>query len=232
MANSAWGELSWSAGTFGGLNDVTVQVTAPGTLTTWGSNSWGQFGWGENLGLSTLEGNTTVDIITVANVTGQLLNTSLNSVTATGTANLTLTGQQLTTTLNSVTTLIATDVSLTGQSLTSALGIVDPGPDANLTGQQLTLSFNGNVDIDIAVAAVITGQSLTLALGNETVDLNTPVNITGQNLTSALNSVITKLDVTVNVTGFSLTGTTGQLYVGAWASVNTGQSIIWTEVAA
>ena len=232
MANSAWGELGWSAGTFGGLNDVTVQVTAPGTLTTWGSNSWGQFGWGENLGLSTLEGNTTVDIITVANVTGQLLNTSLNSVTATGTANLTLTGQQLTTTLNSVTTLIATDVSLTGQSLTSALGIVDPGPDANLTGQQLTLSFNGNVDIDIAVAAVITGQSLTLALGNETVDLNTPVNITGQNLTSALNSVITKLDVTVNVTGFSLTGTTGQLYVGAWASVNTGQSIIWTEVAA
>jgi hypothetical protein len=34
MANSAWGELGWSAGTFGGLNDVTVQVTAPGTLTT------------------------------------------------------------------------------------------------------------------------------------------------------------------------------------------------------
>jgi len=44
--------------------------------------------------------------------------------------------------------------------------------------------------------------------------------------------VIAKTDVTVNVTGFSLTGTTGQLYVGAWAPVNTGQSIVWTEVAA
>jgi hypothetical protein len=34
------------------------------------------------------------------------------------------------------------------------------------------------------------------------------------------------------VTGFTLTGTTAQLYVGAWAPVNTGQSINWTEVAA
>jgi len=29
-----------------------------------------------------------------------------------------------------------------------------------------------------------------------------------------------------------LTGTTGQLYVAAWAPVNTGQSVNWTEVAA
>jgi hypothetical protein len=232
MANSAWGELSWSAGTFGGLNDVTVQVTAPGTLTTWGSNSWSQFGWGENLGLSTLQGNATIDIISVANVTGQLLSTSLNSVTATGTANLTLTGQQLTTTLNSVTILIATDVSLTGQSLTSALGIVDPGPDANLTGQQLTLSFNGNVDIDIAVAALVIGQQLTTSLNSVTINLNTPVNLTTNLATLSLNSVIAKTDVTVNVTGFALTGATGQLYVTAWTPVDTGQSINWTPVAA
>jgi alpha-tubulin suppressor-like RCC1 family protein len=232
MANTSWGDLGWSAGNFGGLNDVTVQVTAPGTLTTWGSNSWGQFGWGENIGLSTLEGNTTIDIISVANVTGQLLNISLNSVTAIGTANLTLTGQQLSTTLNSVTTLIATDVSLTGQQLTSALGIVDPAPDAEVTGIQLTTTLNNAVEIDIAVAALVFGQQLTLSLGNETVDLNTPVNLTTNLSTLSLNSVIAKTDVTVNVTGFRLTGTTAQLYVSAWAPVNTGQSVNWTEVAA
>jgi hypothetical protein len=27
MANSAWGELGWSAGAFGGENDATVSVT-------------------------------------------------------------------------------------------------------------------------------------------------------------------------------------------------------------
>ena len=95
MANSAWGELSWSAGTFGGLNDVTVQVTAPGTPTTWGSNSWGQFGWGANVGLSTFEGSTSVDIITVANVTGEQLTTTLNSVTAIIAVNVSLTGENL-----------------------------------------------------------------------------------------------------------------------------------------
>ena len=222
MANSAWGELSWSSGVFGGANEVDVSltgqsltsalnsvsisigpnvsltgeqlstslnsvslsitgsvalttnlanltlnsvdafpitlvsVTAPGTPTTWGSSSWGSGSWGENIGLELSEGTATIDIISVANVTGQLLSTSLNSVTVTGTANLTLTGQQLTT---------------------------------------------------------------------------------------ALNSVVTKLDVSINVTGFSLTGATGQLYVTAWApvdpgqsinytGVNTGQSVNWTEVAA
>jgi hypothetical protein len=77
------------------LSEIIVPVTAPGTATTWGSNGWGQLGWGANVGLSTLQGNATVDIITVANVTGQLLSTSLNSVTVTGTASLTLTGQTL-----------------------------------------------------------------------------------------------------------------------------------------
>jgi len=44
--------------------------------------------------------------------------------------------------------------------------------------------------------------------------------------------VTVNLNTPVNVTGNSLTGITGQLYVGAWTPVNTGQSINWTEVAA
>jgi hypothetical protein len=138
-----WSSGTWGQGEFGtGSLDVTVQVTAPGTLTTWGSNSWGQFGWGANVGLSTLEGNTLVDIITVANVQGEQLTTTLNSVTVTGEANLSLTGEQLTTTLNSVTAIIAVNVSLTGENLTIVEGDVDPAPDANVTGEQLTTVLN------------------------------------------------------------------------------------------
>ena len=298
MANSAWGELSWSAGTFGGLSDVDVSVTgqsltsvlnsvslsidgvvnltgqqltsslnsvsfsidgsvalttnlanltlnsvsafetlivpvtAPGTPTTWGASSWGSGAWGESIGLSLSQGTATVDVITPVNVTGQLLSTSLNSVSFSIDGSVALTGQSLTLSLGDETVTGTASVSLTGQSLTSALGTVDPGPDAEVTGQQLTLSFNGTVDIDIAVAVNITGQLLSTSLNSVSIDLNTPVNVTGQNLTSALNSVVTKLDVSVNVTGFGLTGTTGQLYVGAWDPVNTGQSINWTEVAA
>ena len=300
MANSAWGELSWSAGTFGGLSDVDVSVTgqsltsvlnsvsfsidgvvnltgqqltsslnsvsfsidgsvalttnlanltlnsvsafetlivpvtAPGTPTTWGASSWGSGSWGENIGLSLFQGTATVDVITPADVTGQLLSTSLNSVTLTIDGSVALTGQTLSAQLSSVGITADGNVSIPvfENPLNLALGDVDPGPDANLTGQQLTLSFNGNVNIDIAVVASVTAQQLTTALNSVSIDLNTPINLAGQSLSISLNSVVTKLDVSVNVTGFGLTGTTGQLYVGAWDPVNTGQSINWTEVAA
>ena len=222
-----------SQGNAQGIPGVVVSVTAPGTATTWGSNGWGQLGWGENIGLTTLEGTATVDLITPVNVTGQLLSISLNSVTISATGNLSLTGQVLTAEVSSVGITADGSVSIPvfENPLVTALGNVDPGPDANITGQQLTLT-QGNVDIDIAVVVQVTGQLLSTSLNSVTIDLNTPVNITGQNLTTAVNSVIVVLNTPVNVTGNSLTGRTGQLYVGAWAPVNTGQSIVWTEVAA
>jgi alpha-tubulin suppressor-like RCC1 family protein len=228
-----WSSGTWGQGEFGtGEGNITVPVTAPGTSTTWGSNSWGQFGWGENVGLSTLQGNVSVDIITVVNVTGQQLTTSLNSVSFTIDGSVAITGQQLTLSLGEETITANGSASLTGQQLTSALGTVDPAPDAEVTGIQLTTTLNNAVEIDIAVAALVFGQQLTLSLGEETVDLNTPVNLTTNLATLSLNSVIAKTDVTVNVTGFRLTGTTAQIYVSAWAPVNTGQSVNWTEVAA
>jgi hypothetical protein len=210
-----------------------VSVTAPGTPTTWGSNGWGQLGWEENIGLSTFEGTTTVDLITPVNVTGQLLSTSLNSVSLTIDGSVALTGQVLTAEVSSVGISADGNVSIPvfENPLVMVLGIIDPGPDANITGQQLTLT-QGNVDIDIAVVTIVTGQLLSTSLNSVTIDLNTPVNVTGQNITTVLNSVTIGTNTPVNVTGNSLTGTTGQLYVGAWAPVNTGQSIVWTEVAA
>jgi hypothetical protein len=210
---------------------VYVPVTAPGTPTTWGSGSWGSGAWAENIGLELFEGNVTIDVITPVNVTGLQLTTSLDSVSLTISGSVELTGQQLTLSLGEETVTGSASVSLTGQLLTLTEGDVDAAPDADVTGIQLTTTLN-SVDIDIAVAAPITGQQLTTSLNSVTIDLNTPVNLTTNLATLSLNSVVTRLDVTANVTGFGLTGTTGQLYVAAWAPVNTGQSIVWTEVAA
>jgi hypothetical protein len=301
MANSAWGELSWSAGAFGGENDanvlvtgqsltsvlnsvtftidgivnltgqqlssslnsvsftidgsvalttnlanltlnsvsafetIFVPVTAPGTPTTWGSGSWGSDAWGERIGLVSSQGTAIVDVITPVNVTGQLLSTSLNSVTITGTGNVTLTGEELVHAIESNVGISAggsVQVPVFEASLITALGTVDPGPDANITGQQLELTLQGDVRIDIAAVAIVTGQLLSTSLNSVTIDLNTPVDLTGQNLTTAINSVTITTNTPVNLTGNNLTGTTGQLYVAAWAPVDTGQSINWTEVAA
>ena len=299
MANTTWGELGWSAGTFGGANDATVSVTgqsltsalnsvsislspiinltgeqltsslnnnvsfsitgsvdlttnlanltlnsvdafpiilvsvtAPGTPTTWGASSWGSGSWAENIGLELSEGNVTIDVITPVNVIGQQLTTSLNSVSFTIDGSVALTGQQLTLSLGEETITANGSVSLIGQELTLSEGIVDPAPDAEVTGIQLTTTLNNAVEIDIAVAAVVTGQQLTTSLNSVTIDLNTPVNLTTNLATLSLGSVSNKIDVVANVTGIRLTGTTAQLYVGAWAPVNTGQSVNWTEVAA
>ena len=307
MANSAWGELNWGAGTFSGQNDVTVlvtgeqlvkvlesnigisaggsvqipaseetqlllsynansisftidgsatpttnlanltlnsvtafetifvPVTAPGTPTTWGASSWGSGAWGESIGLSLFEGSATVDVITPVNVIGELLSTSLNSVTITGTADVTLTGEELIHALESnigVSAGGSVQIPVFENPLITAIGTVDPGPDANITGQQLELTLQGNVNIDIAAAVPVTGQQLAISLNSVTIDLITPVDVTGQNLTTAINSITITTNTPVNLTGNNLTGITGQLYVGAWAPVDTGQSVVWTEVAA
>jgi hypothetical protein len=305
MANSAWGELNWGAGTFGGQNDVTVlvtgeqlvktlesnigisaggsiqipaseevklnlslnsvtltidgsvvpttnlanltlnsvtafeivfvPVTAPGTPTTWGSGSWGSDAWGERIGLVSSQGTSTVDLITPVNVTGELLNTSLNSVSFTIDADVSVIGEELVHTLESNVGVSAggsVQIPVFENPLSLTLGTIDPAPDANVTGQQLELTLQGDVVIDIAVAVPLTSQQLTTSLNSVNIDLNTPVDLTTNLATLSLNSVIAVLDVTVNVTGFGLTGTTGQLYVAAWAPVNTGQSVSWTEVAA
>jgi hypothetical protein len=100
------------------------------------------------------------------------------------------------------------------------LGVVDPSPDVDLIGQQATLTLNSVFALPVTI-----------------------VNLTGQNLTSVLGNETAFTNVNVNVTGQGLIGTTGQLYVTAWApvdpgqsinytGVNTGQTINWTDVAA
>ena len=59
MANTTWGELGWSVGTFGGANDVNVSVT------------------GQSL-TSSLN-NVFISLGTSVSLTGEQLNSSLNN---------------------------------------------------------------------------------------------------------------------------------------------------------
>jgi hypothetical protein len=107
MAN-AWGELSWSIGSWGQQNDVSVSLTgqqlnnAQGNVGVsaeinegWGRLSWGENAWGiagdvlvtgigVSAGIGT--GSVTIDVTVDDVVTGQQLNIGLNSVEAFGLA--------------------------------------------------------------------------------------------------------------------------------------------------
>jgi len=112
--------------------------------------------------------------------------------------------------------------------------------DVSISSQQLTLALGS---VDSSYDAEVTGQQLTTTLGSVGIEIITDVSVTGQQLTLNLNSVSIALGVVVDLTGNLLTGQVGQVYVSAWAQVNTGstisytgvntgQSINWTEVAA
>jgi len=135
-------------------------------------------------------------------------------------------------------TEITGDATIVANTLNVAqltLGVVDPAPDAAVTGNFMigalgTLGFQGDV------APTVTGIAMSAALGNETVDLNTPVDVTGNPLLARVASVSAFTDVNATFNGFGLTMNINNANALIWNEVNTGSAPIdppgWREVVA
>ena len=135
-------------------------------------------------------------------------------------------------------TEVTGDATIVANTLNVAqltLGVVDPAPDAAVTGNFMigalgTLGFQGDV------APTVTGFGLSAALGNETIDLNQQVNVTGNPLLARVASVSAFTDVNATFNGFGLTTTVGSGNALIWNEVNTGSAPIdppgWREVVA
>jgi hypothetical protein len=145
MAN-AWGELSWSIGSWGQQNDVSVSLTGQQLNNAQGNvgisaeinEGWGRLSWGEN----------------AWGIAGDVLVTGIGVSAGIGTGSVTIdvtvddvvTGQQLNLGLNSGSTAFGlAEVFPIGIQLNTNLGTVDPAPDVMLTGIGLTAS-SGTVD--------------------------------------------------------------------------------------
>jgi hypothetical protein len=147
--------------------------------------------------------------------------------------------------------IIAVEVFVDGLSLSANIGNEDTfgNADVDVTGIGLTTGIEG-VDIDLNTPVDVTGQQLTTAIGNEeaftdvVVELTgvslstnigniTPVStydVTGNLIQTAINGVTTQANADVNVTGISLTTAIGSPNIVAWAEVDTGTEVTWTEV--
>jgi len=135
-------------------------------------------------------------------------------------------------------TEITGDATIVANTLNVAqltLGVVDPAPDAALTGNFMigalgTLGFQGDV------APTVTGIAMSAALGNETIDLNQQVNVTQNPMLARVASVSAFTDVNATFNGFGLTTTVGSGNALIWNEVNTGSAPIdppgWREVVA
>jgi len=162
-------------------------------------------------------------------VTGQLLTASLNSVTPLANANVTVTGQLLTIAKGTPTVAIGQQVSVTGKLLTVIEGVVDPSPDASVSGTQLNALLNsvtptGNANV------TVTGQLLTIAKGTPTVAIGQQIPITGIGLTASLSNVVAGLSISVPITGLALTTQLNSINIQNWKFINTGTPVDWINV--
>ena len=135
-------------------------------------------------------------------------------------------------------TEVTGDATIVANTLNVAqltLGVVDPAPDAAVTGNFM-IGALGTLGMQGDVSPVPTGFSLTANLGTATVNLNTPVDITGIALTAALGNETAFTDVTATFNGFGLTMNINSANALIWNEINTGSAPIdppgWREVVA
>ena len=127
MANT-WGELSWSTGSWGEQNDISVSLTgqqlncAQGNVgvSTEINSGWGRLTWGEN----------------AWGIAGDVLVTGIGVSAGIGTGSVTidvepvLSGEQLNLNTGTLTAFGLAEVFPTGIGLTVSEGTVDAAPDA------------------------------------------------------------------------------------------------------
>ena len=85
-------------------------------------------------------------------------------------------------------------VSLTGINLQSYQGSVDAGPDANLTGEQLTLT-EASVSITVDAYPIPTGEQLTGITGDPSIIGTANFSVSGQHLDTYLDSVTVTAEI-------------------------------------
>ena len=179
-----------------------------GTIDAFNQTGWGRQGWNVN----------------AWGVEGQFANVDVTGIAMTGAlGNISLKGEAVVL-LNTLNVAQAT------------LGIVDPAPDAGLTGNLITSNL-GTLVGRAGAGATPSGIAMTAGLGTVTVVPGQEVPLTGlpaeARLSSAFNILI---HVDVPVTGLGLTMNQGSGNALIWNEVNTGSAPItppgWQEVAA
>ena len=178
-----------------------------GTIDAFNQTGWGRQGW--NVNAWGVEGQ-----FANVDVTGIAMTAAVGTLAITGNANLTL---------NTLNVAQAT------------LGIVDPAPDASITGNLITANLGTALGLAGAGASP-TGIAMTAGLGTAVGVPSQEVDVTGLPLNNQLAGVSVVIHIDIQLTGLSLTMNQGSGSALIWNEVNTGSAPItppgWQEVAA
>jgi hypothetical protein len=235
---------------FAGEN-LIVEVTTPGTATTWGQNAWGSGAWNQISGLQTLQGDESISGTGFLDLTGVQSNTSTGTFTVTGDANLSLNTNLLNATTGSVLAKLDVTVEVNspgnlpwgntywGYGSWGNIGgmdveqggeeVVVPSIEVDVIGNQLNTTI-GTYSITADANLTLNTNLLTVSLGNEDATPNTIVTLSTNLLNVTVGIASGQALVDVAVTGVNMTTSTGRLYVTAWAVVDIGVTNTWAVV--
>jgi len=178
-----------------------------GTIEAYNLEGWGRYFWGE------FEWNATGEWEFV-DVTGIAMDANIETPTITGTADLTL---------NTLNVANAT------------LGVVDPAPDAEVTGNFM-IGTLGQLGMQGDVPQDVTGIAMSANLGSVVAVPGQEVPLTGLPGLARVAPVTVIIHVDVLLTGNALTMEQGSGSALIWNEVDTGTAPItppgWQEVAA
>ena len=239
------------------VNDVfagevnTVQVTSPSN-DEWGTEPYGQGFWGVGDGITIFVGTETEHIADGnVEVTGNQIDFE-----AVGTVEIPVVveGIQIASSVNDVFGGEVVEVQVTTASATNWGGALfgtgqfgqGPGTDISQGGEEIGLpsqevpvtntnltlnSFANNQPTITADANVpVTGQEITVVLGNENAVPNTIASPTGIELTVSLNNVLAGISDIALPTGVTMTASSGTIGLNAWELVDPGTAPTWTVV--
>jgi len=178
-----------------------------GTIDAFNQTGWGRQGW--NVNAWGVEGQfANVDVTGIA-MTAAITTPNING--------------------DSVLTLNTLNVAQ------ATLGIVDPAPDASVTGNLITANLGTAVG-QAGAGATPSGIAMTAALGTAVGVPGQEIVPTGIAMNNQLASVSVNIHIDIQLTGFGLTMNQGSANALIWNEVNTGSAPItppgWQEVAA
>ena len=217
------------------------------SVSGWGRETWGSGAWSAYAPLA---------------VTGNGLTSSISTPTVTTEQILTATGNGLTSSTNDVTVTTITNVNASGNPLTSTVGdyiintdhifaITGVGATSSLgdTTESVEIRTGWNRDTDITTGAAIgwgdqqwgasggsfavSGNSLTLSQGEETVTTDQNISVTGTSLASSIGSFAIAADGNITISPASehqLTASVNDVLAEAeWVVYLTGNSLTLSE---
>ena len=209
---------------------------------TWGSGAWSAYAPLAVTGNGLTSSTTTPTVVTdqIISVTGLGTTLSIGDATAVGIANATPTGEELTSTVGDYT--INTDhiFAVTGVGATSSLGD---------TTESVEIRTGWNRDTDITTGAsigggdqqwgasggsfAVSGNSLTISQGEETITTDQNISVTGTSLTSSIGTFAISADGNITISPASehqLTASVNDVAADAeWVVYATGNNLTLSE---